>query len=79
MGPGLRAIPLEISRAELSFLRFTLEAHEGLALIYGDGQGRVEVICPAERFSELWSLLLELRESIDFTLIAPSPPADSEA
>ena len=71
LGPGLRAIALRISRAELSFLRFTLEAHEGLALIYGDGKGKLQVICPNDQFGELHALLTELQETIDFEILLP--------
>ncbi|MGF1468675.1 MAG: DUF4911 domain-containing protein [Sandaracinaceae bacterium] len=53
LGPGLAAIEVRVPRAEVALLRYLLEAEEGLAVLYGDGAGRVWLVTPEARLAEL--------------------------
>lgn len=44
LGPGLVARRVLIPRAEVAWLRYLLEAEDGLGFVYGDGRGAVLVI-----------------------------------
>jgi hypothetical protein len=52
-GAGLVVRRVRVPRAEVAFLRYLLEAQDGLGLLYGDGGDTVELLAPVEREAEL--------------------------
>jgi hypothetical protein len=59
-GPGLIERPVLIARADVAFLRYVLEAHEGLAFMHGDGSGVVLILAPESQQVALEELLADL-------------------
>ncbi|MCA9582258.1 MAG: DUF4911 domain-containing protein [Myxococcales bacterium] len=57
LGDGLVCRPFRVDDTDVVWLRSILEAYEGLAFVYGDGSGVIDVIGPADRVRELDSLL----------------------
>jgi hypothetical protein len=59
-GPGLVARRVHIARQDVAFLRYILEAEDGLAFLHGDGSGAVWVLAPEARAAELDKLIADL-------------------
>ena len=51
-GEGLVSREIVVPRHEVAFVRYLLEAEDGLGLLYGDGE-RLWVIAPAEQLARL--------------------------
>jgi len=59
-GSGLVERPVLVARERVAFLRYVLEAHEGLAFMHGDGSGTVLVLAPESQAAALDALLGDL-------------------
>lgn len=59
-GPGLVERAVLLARADVAFLRYLLEAHDGLAFMHGDGSGVVRVFATESQASELDALVADL-------------------
>jgi hypothetical protein len=59
-GPGLVSRRVHIARQDVAFLRYVLEAEEGVAFLHGDGSGAVWVLAPESRAMELDKLIADL-------------------
>lgn len=51
---------VRVPKAQVAFLRYVLEAEDGLAFLHGDGSGAVWVFAPEGRAAELDALLRDL-------------------
>lgn len=69
LGPEMHLRHLRISGEELVYLRALLEAYDGLAFVYGRGDGVVRVVTTADQRPELDSLLTELQTSLAFVAL----------
>lgn len=63
----------QLPRAEIAYLRFTLESYDGLAFqrTLDSAAGLVEIIWPTERTQDAEALLAALAEEIDWREVAP--------
>lgn len=60
-GNGLARRRLRADDGDVAWLRAVLEAYDGLAMLYGDGTGVVQLVTTDSRLDELDALLAELR------------------
>ncbi len=62
-----------LPRAEIAYLRFTLESYDGLAFqrTLDSATGLVEIIWPTERSRDVELLLTALAAEIDWCEVAP--------
>lgn len=60
LGPGMACRRLRAGDADVVWLRAVVEAYDGLATLYGDGSGVVELITTRSRLEELDALIDEL-------------------
>jgi hypothetical protein len=51
---------VSVARKDVAFLRYVLEAHEGLAFMHGDGAGTVTLLAPDSQLAELDRLIADL-------------------
>ena len=68
-GEGLVTRTLEISDADVVWLRGILEAYEGLAGLYGDGTGRIVLFAPESRERELDDFLSAIQGEISISQV----------
>jgi hypothetical protein len=61
-GPGLCRRRVLVARADVAFLRYLLEAHEGLAFMHGDGTGEISLLAPDSQLAALEQLIADLAE-----------------
>lgn len=59
-GVGLVERTLVVSREQVGFVRYVVEAHEGLALMHGDGAGVVSLLAPESQAAGLDALIADL-------------------
>jgi Domain of unknown function (DUF4911) len=59
-GPGLCQRRVLVARADVAFLRYLLEAHEGLAFMHGDGTGAISLLAPESQQAALERLIADL-------------------
>lgn len=59
-GPGLGRRRVEVARKDVAFLRYLLEAHEGLAFMHGDGTGEISLLAPESQLAALDQLIADL-------------------
>ncbi|MDH5671622.1 MAG: DUF4911 domain-containing protein [Myxococcales bacterium] len=76
LGPGLTQRRLRVADADVVLLRAILEAYDGLALIFGSGDGTVSVITTGAQQAALDALLGELRDEL---AVVPLPAAEPGA
>jgi hypothetical protein len=75
IGKGLVERRLLVSREKVAFLRYVLEAHEGIGLMHGDGSGVIRLLAPESQLSELDALIADLQEDGTVDALLPSVPA----
>ena len=59
-GPGLVERPVLVAREQVAFLRYVLEAHEGLAFMHGDGSGVILLLTTESQEAALDRLVADL-------------------
>jgi hypothetical protein len=59
-GPGLSRRRVAVARQDVAFLRYLLEAHEGLAFMHGDGSGEINLLAPDSQLAALDQLIADL-------------------
>ncbi len=60
LGEGLASRRVRVARSEVAWLRYVLEAHDGLANLHGDGEGAITIVTTTSRAAELDEILEEL-------------------
>ena len=76
-GPGLVERHLLVPRHEVAWLRYVLEAHEGLGLMHGDGSGTIVLMTTLSQIDELDRLIADLRaEGTVQAVLRPIPEAE---
>jgi hypothetical protein len=60
LGPGLSSRRVRVSREEVAWVRYVLEAHDGLANLYGDGTDVITLVTPTCNEAELDAVIAEL-------------------
>jgi hypothetical protein len=60
VGEGLVERPVLVAKEQVAYLRYLLEAHEGLAFLHGDGTGVVLLLSPESQARELDLLIADL-------------------
>jgi hypothetical protein len=60
LGPGLCVTRVRVVPAQVAWLRYTLEAHEGLAFMHSDGSGWVSLLTTESQTSALAALIADL-------------------
>lgn len=68
-GPGLVERSVLLARADVAFLRYVLEAHDGLVFMHGDGSGAVRLFSTESQAHELDRLVHDLEEEGLLTLV----------
>jgi hypothetical protein len=59
-GVGLVTRPVRVARDQVAWLRYVLEAHDGLGLMHGDGTGAVFLFAPESQVAALDRLIADL-------------------
>jgi hypothetical protein len=59
-GAGLVERAVLLPRGDVAFLRYVLEAHEGLCFMHGDGSGVVRLFATESQAHELDALVADL-------------------
>ena len=73
-GTGLVERAVWVVRAEVAFLRYVLEGHDGLCLMHGDGSGIILLLAPDSQAAALDALIDDLVADGLVTRVAPSDP-----
>ncbi len=60
LGPGLSSRIVRVPREEVAWVRYVLEAHDGLANLYGDGTDVITLVTPTCNETELDGVLVDL-------------------
>lgn len=60
VGEGLVERSVLVAKAQVAYLRYLLEAHDGLAFLHGDGSGVVLLISPESQARQLDQLIADL-------------------
>jgi hypothetical protein len=60
VGEGLVERPVLVAKEQVAYLRYLLEAHDGLAFLHGDGSGTVLLIAPESQAHALDLLIGDL-------------------
>lgn len=60
-GIGLCARRVRVARPQVAWLRYLLEAHEGLAFMHSDGSGIVSLLTTESQRSGLDALIADLQ------------------
>jgi hypothetical protein len=64
-GEGLCSRKVRVERAKVAWLRYLLEAHEGLAFMHSDGSGLVSLLTTESQRADLDALIGDLeREGV---------------
>lgn len=71
-GEGLVQRRVSVARADVAWLRYTLEAHEGLAFMHSDGSGVVLLLTTTSQAAGLDELIADLRSEGLLTLLDPT-------
>jgi hypothetical protein len=59
-GDGLCVRAVLVERAQVAWLRYLLEAHEGLAFMHSDGSGVVSLLTTTSQSAQLDALIVDL-------------------
>lgn len=73
-GDGLVQRRVRVARADVAWLRYTLEAHEGLAFMHSDGSGVVMLLTTLSQRARLDELILDLQTE---GLVTPVDPMEA--
>ncbi len=65
LGEGLASRRVRVPRDEVAWLRYVLEAHDGLANLHGSGDGTITLVTPTCRAAELDAILTDLGVELD--------------
>ena len=68
-GEGMVRRRLKVEPREESWLRFVLEAEDGLAVMTAEGQGIVSVYAPVDMEAALDQVLADLASELDYELL----------
>lgn len=60
VGEGLVARTLRVAASDAVLVKAIVEAHEGVASVFGDGSGVLTIAAPLSREAELSELIAEL-------------------
>lgn len=71
MGPGLWLCRVRVAPAQVAWLRYTLEAHDGLAFMHSDGSGYVSLLTTESQAAALSALIVDLARDGVVELLAP--------
>ncbi|MCB9594581.1 MAG: DUF4911 domain-containing protein [Sandaracinaceae bacterium] len=63
-GDGLITRRVEVARDQVAWVRYVLEAYEGLAHLHSDGGGELTLVAPADRARELDAVIDDLVDEI---------------
>lgn len=66
---------VRVERATVAWLRYTLEAHEGLAFMHSDGSGLVSLLTTESQGPALDALIADLVAEGVVELPPPEPPS----
>jgi hypothetical protein len=75
IGPGLCLRRVRIARESIAWLRYTLEAHEGLAFMHSDGTGEVSLLTTDSQERALDALIADLRADGLVEPVDAAPPS----
>ncbi|MFK7987925.1 MAG: DUF4911 domain-containing protein [Sandaracinaceae bacterium] len=64
LGPGLVARTIEVERADVAWVRYVVEAHDGLANLHGDKDGTITLVTTPGMLDELDRLIGDLSREI---------------
>lgn len=67
LGEGLITRTLRIADEDVVWLRGVLDGYEGLAMLFGDGTGKIILAAPLDREKELDALLSDLKLEAHFS------------
>ena len=73
-GGEFKFMTSEVSREKVAFLRYVLEAHEGVGLMHGDGSGVIRLLAPESPLAELDVLIADLLQDGTVDALLPSAP-----
>ena len=73
LGPGLWVTRVRVDPAQVAWLRYTLEAHEGLAFMHSDGSGWVSLLTTESQAPALAALVVDLERDGVVQTEAPDP------
>ncbi len=59
-GSGLVERAVLVARERVAFLRYVVEAHDGLAFMHGDGSGVILLLAPSSQAAALDRLIADL-------------------
>jgi hypothetical protein len=59
-GPGLSRRQVAVATQDVAFVRYLLEAHDGLAFMHGDGSGVISLLTPDSQLAALDRLIADL-------------------
>jgi hypothetical protein len=60
LGEGLVGRRVRVAREDVAWLRYVLEAHEGLANLHGSSDGTITLVTTRELAAELDAVIAEL-------------------
>ncbi len=64
VGPGLVSRTISVDRADVTRLRYVVEAHDGLANLHGDKDGTITLVTTPGMLEELDRLIGDLQAEI---------------
>jgi hypothetical protein len=65
---------VRVARADVAWLRYTLEAHEGLAFMHSDGSGLVTLMTTESQHADFERLLEDLVAEGLLSCVDPAEP-----
>ncbi len=78
-GEGLAERRIRVARSEVAWVRFILEAHDGLACMYGDDTDVLTLLTPTSQISELEGVITDLEAAVQLErLTGPCPPLEGK-
>ena len=73
LGPGLTARRVRVARGDVAWLRYVLEAQDGLANLHGDADGVITLVTTDGLAEELDRALADLADEIDLAPMEWAP------
>lgn len=70
VGPGLVSRTVEVDRADVAWVRYVVEAHDGLANLHGDKDGTITLVTTPGMLGALDRLLDDLKSEIGLRVCA---------
>ena len=75
LGTGLVVRRFRVARADVAWIRYVLEAHDGLGNLHGDGRGVIAIVTTTELAEALDAMLDDLGNEIAIAPVAGDEPA----